>query len=198
MQDSAEYKGIVNFINVLKIDKAVPGGTELSNGDLVKLASQQPEVMDFDMVDYHGTNVTRYAATGLYGSAPGAHIVNMCIGFPDKSSGEFVPEEKLVILALRIILAWHKTKVYDLQHSVINCSWRINVSLFEAIKTTSSVTQFFRSIIDFGGNVVAAAGNAIPGKLGVSPTAPSLPCAHFAWFIPRLTSTTLLKHCSQD
>ncbi|KAJ3544056.1 hypothetical protein NM208_g3248 [Fusarium decemcellulare] len=68
---------------------------------------------DFDMMNYHGTNVTQYAASSLYGSAPGAQIVNMCIDYSDKESGEFVPEEKLVILALSIILACQETEDYN-------------------------------------------------------------------------------------
>ncbi|KAH6949564.1 hypothetical protein DER45DRAFT_580498 [Fusarium avenaceum] len=67
-------------------------------------------------------------------------------------------------MALAIILAWHEEGTYDLTHSVINCSFAIAVPFLEAVKLDSSITKLYRSIISYGGNIVASAGNANPNQ----------------------------------
>lgn len=140
----------------------------LSSADLVKLADLESAAVDADLAGLHGTNVTRFAGSQLFGSAPGAQIVNMCIGSFGRMSKKFYPDELSVIMALTIMLAWHEMGNYDLAHSVINCSWAISVPFLEAVKLNSSITKLYRSIISFGGNIVPSAGNANPNQSKVT------------------------------
>ncbi|KAI1853959.1 hypothetical protein JX265_003718 [Neoarthrinium moseri] len=152
-----QYQKHVRVINTLAVMKAC--GSEPTDLELVKACKDDSKYgLDMDMDHFHGTNVTQYAASKLYGSASAAQVVNITAAKTGAEVHEKLQEAN-VTLAFSIILALHKNGEYNLEKSVINCSWGIGLRATEALHLSSGTAQLLRSIIYHGGNIVGASGN---------------------------------------